>query len=147
GPRLRAKHAVDLSVIITFSRELLLRGGNSRVGAGISIAVLSVRLVALVSAGIVVARVVAVLIRIVIVSVIIVRVVRIRPPRIKSEVEDDPGAVDESAMMSLPDVIAAAIPIALPVSRMLRDDVIPPVRRKIICAPNLATAGSFVSQI
>ena len=50
-------------------------------------------------------------------------------------------------MMSVPDVIAVAIPIALPITRVLGDDVIPPVRRKIIPGANLACAVSIASQI
>jgi hypothetical protein len=49
--------------------------------------------------------------------------------------------------MPVPNVIATAIPIALPVARMLRYDVVPPVRRKIISAANLARAISALSQI
>jgi hypothetical protein len=47
-------------------------------------------------------------------------------------------------MMAIPHVIAAAIPIAVPVARMLRGDMIPPVRRKIISVANLAPATSDV---
>src|SRR6266568_2017495 len=147
GPRSRSENAIDLSAIITFPCQPLLRRRNRRVGVGIAVTVLAVILFALVNAGIVIARVVAVRIRVVIVGVIVVRVVPIRPPRIESEVEDDPGSVDEPTMMSVPNVIAAAIPIALPVTRMLRDDVVPPIRRKIIPGANLACAISIASQI
>jgi hypothetical protein len=50
-------------------------------------------------------------------------------------------------MMSAPDVIAVAIPIALPVARVLRDNVVPPVCGKIIPGANLACAISIASQI
>jgi hypothetical protein len=50
-------------------------------------------------------------------------------------------------MMSAPDVIATAIPIPLPVARVLRDNVIPPVRGKTISAADLAGADSVTSQI
>src|SRR5439155_25985772 len=108
-------------------------------------AVLAVILFVLVSARIGIARVVVIRVAVVIVRVIVVRVVPVRPPWIESEVKDDPGAIDESAMMPAPNVIAAAIPIALPVARMLRYDVVPPVRGKIISTAHLACASSLAS--
>ena len=99
----------------------------------------------LVNAGFVIAGIVAIGIRVVIGGVIVVRI-PIRP-RIKPEVEDDPGAVDETAMMSMPPVVAASVPITMPIGRMLRDDVISPVRRETVSTPDLACAISFASRI
>ena len=110
----RAEDAVDFSPIITLTRESLLRGSDGGIGVVIAVAVLSIILLALVSTRIVIGRFVVVRIPVVTVGVIVVRI-PILPPWIESEVEDDPGPVDESAMMPVPDVIAAAIPIALPI--------------------------------
>src|SRR6266480_1234252 len=50
GPSLRPKHAVDLTAIITFSCQSLLRGSNGRVSVSIAVAVLAVVLFVLVNA-------------------------------------------------------------------------------------------------
>src|SRR4029077_20968998 len=97
------------------------------------------------NAGIVItARSVAVGIRIIIVAVIIGVP---GPPRIKSEVEDEPGAVDETAAMAIPPVFAPTVPISMPVARVLSEHVIPPVRREIIAAAGLIRAASVASRI
>jgi hypothetical protein len=50
-------------------------------------------------------------------------------------------------MMSIPRMVAVAIPIAVPVTRMLRGDVIPPVRRQTVSAPDLACGSSSVAWV
>ena len=132
-------------MIVTLARESLLRSGDDRVGGLVGVTVL-IGVGIAVSARVVITRVVCVRIAVIPVSVVIIGI-PVRPPWIESEVKDDPGAIDESAMMPAPNVIAAAIPIALPVARMLRYDVVPPVRGKIISTAHLACASSLASQV
>src|SRR5262245_31859613 len=100
---------------------------------------------ALVIAGVVVTRIVIVRIRIVIdevrrdgailrdvvAVVFIIRVVR-RPPRIKSDTKDHPRFVDEATPVTVPPMIATSVPVAMPISRMPRDDVPLPVTTEMI---------------
>src|SRR5437016_10235140 len=132
-------------MIVTLARESLLRSGDDRVGGLVGVTVL-IGVGIAVSARVVITRVVCVRIAVIPVSVVIIGI-PVRPPWIESEIENDPGAIDESAMMPAPNVIAAAIPIALPVARMLRYDVVPPVRGKIISTANLGCAVSPVSGV
>src|SRR5437588_2799384 len=112
-PCFRPSNAVDLSAIVTLARESLLRSGDDRVGGLVGVTVL-IGVGIAVSARVVITRVVCVRIAVISVSVVIIGI-PVRPPWIESEVKDDPGAIDESAMMPAPNVIAAAIPITLPI--------------------------------
>jgi len=51
---------------------------------------------------------------IVVVVVVIVRVVR-RPPRRKSQIKDHPRSINEGASVTIPPVVAIAVPIAMPI--------------------------------
>lgn len=127
---LRTDHAVDLSAIVSFLRQLLLGCGHDRV----------VRLVA-VTVGIGVAIIVTrvFIIRVgVAVSVVIVWITPIRPPRIESGVEDHPGAVNVTAAVTVPPVIAIAGPIPMPIGRTLGKHVVLPVRRQTAIVPELS---------
>src|SRR5438874_8929453 len=145
--RLRANDTVDLSTVITLARQSLLHRGHSRVTRLIGVAILIVVLFAVVVIRIVSVRVTVGAVAIS-VSVIIIRIpIRPSPPRPKSDVEYHPRTVEEVATMPVPDVITAAVPIAVPVRRMLREDVIMPVRRKIISVANLTATGSVACHV
>jgi hypothetical protein len=49
--------------------------------------------------------------------------------------------------MSVPPVVSVPIPISMPIRRMLCEDVVMPIRRKIISIANLTTAGSLACYI
>src|SRR3989440_9730698 len=95
----------------------------------VGIAVLVVMHLPLVIAGVVISGIVIVRIRIIItvgrravaiirkaiVVVVIVRVVR-RPPRREAQVEDHPRSINEGASVTIPPMVAIAVPIAMPIS-------------------------------
>ena len=57
------------------------------------------------------------------------------PPRwIEADIEDDPAIVDKAAMMSMPPMVTAAVPIVVPARGMLREDVVSPVPTKGVVA-------------
>src|SRR5207302_1028752 len=97
SPCFWASNAVDLSAIVTLARESLLRSGDDRVGGLVGVTVL-IGVGIAVSARVVITRVVCVRIAVIPVSVVIIGI-PVRPPWIESEVKDDAGAIDESAMM------------------------------------------------
>ena len=91
--------------------------------------------IALINAGVVA-------VRIIIIRVVVVRIT-VWVPR-ESEIEDEPRAVDKTATVAMPEMVAIPIPIAMPVGRMLREDAVVPIRRKIISIANLASTSSNV---
>src|SRR5207302_8961150 len=143
--RFRSENAIDLSVIITGSRQLILDVSHRRslvrtravsaliIGIGVTLIVV-VRLIVvivvsalvvgsrlIVNAGIIAIGAVGIGI-IVIVGVGIV--VGPAVPRDKSEIEDEPGIVHPTATMSLPPMVAVTVPIAMPISRPSREDML-----------------------
>src|ERR1043166_8104569 len=136
---LRTNDAVDRSVVKTVLSQMILRRRNGRgrifVRRG---SVLTVILVVLVAVRIF--RIIRV--RIVVVVRIIIAVRKSVVPRIKAGIEHDPVAVEEMTTMPVPPMIMITIPIALPVRRTLRDDMIAPFCGQIITAStNLARAA------
>ena len=119
--RFGTEDAVDLSTVITFPRQLLLRSGNGRVG-GLIGRIVGVLAVVTGVATLIDARIIAVR-RIVIGGVVIVR---IAVPRKEPEIEDEPGVVDETATMTVPPMVGVTVPIAMPVAVVAREDVIAP---------------------
>jgi hypothetical protein len=103
-------------MVITLLGKFLLRTGDNRNGRLVVriVVVLTIILFVLVDVRTVVTRSVTVWIVVVTVAVVIVGV-PIRPPWLEPEVEDDPGTVNKTAVMSVPDMIAAPVPIAMPI--------------------------------
>ena len=125
---LRSKYAVDFSTIITFLGEPFLSGGDGRIGILIDVAVLPVIFFGLVTVRIVIPWIVVVQIGIVTVAIVVAVWIQERVPGIKSEVEDDPGTVNEMATVTVPEMITPAIPVTLPVGRALCEYVVMPIR-------------------
>ena len=91
-------------------------------------------------------RIVAVVIGIAVTVTIVVRVIPPPwPPRIKADVKSEPGASDEAPTMAMPKMVVIVAPVGMPVGRMLRDDVVVPVRRKPVSVSYLARAGHPVA--
>ena len=91
------------------------------------------------------------MLRLVIVVTVIARIAVVvfwawpRPPWIEADIEDDPATVDKAAMMSMPPMVATAVPIMMPVRGMLRKDMVPPIRAKsVVSVANLTNAISDV---
>src|ERR1700736_4116511 len=80
------------------------------------------------------------MLRLVIVVTVIARIAVVvfwawpRPPWIEADIEDDPATVDKAAMMSMPPMVATAVPIMMPVRGVLRKDVVPPTRTKRVAS-------------
>src|SRR3979411_1184701 len=105
--RPRAVNSVDFSLVITLAAQLCLSGGNGRACIFIRRIVGSLAvIIAFINAPII-------LVRIIIVRVVIVRIT-VWVPR-ESEIEDEPRAVDKAATVAMPEVVAIAVPIVMPI--------------------------------
>ena len=119
----RAEDTVDFSPVITLSRKLLLDCRDRGIG------ILPRRVVGALAVVIGIATLINP--RIVVIRVVIRRVVAVAIwipiiVRIKSRVIDEPEAVDEVATMSVPPMITAPVPIAMPIGRASRKDMFSP---------------------
>src|SRR5438128_7995806 len=151
---LRPQDAVDSSMVITCCRQFVLEVGNLRGDGGpivrtgtvpaipgriVAALIIIGRIVAVLIVGrgpVVRARIIAVAIWIpiavavwVTVGIIIVGVVIVEgpaEPREETDIEDEPGTVHKAATVPVPEMVAPAVPIAIPIGRALREDVIMP---------------------
>src|SRR4029434_5883394 len=117
--------AVGIRIVVRFS---LVNTGIVVALRLVGIAVLIVIHLSLVIAGVVVAGIIIVGVRIVIAEVrragaiirdviavvFIIRVVR-RPPRRKYQTEHHPRSINEGASVTIPPVVAIAVPVAMPI--------------------------------
>jgi hypothetical protein len=55
-----------------------------------------------------------------------------RPPRIEAKVKPPPESVDEDEAMTMEKMVTIAVPISVPIGRMLREHMILPVRAQIV---------------
>src|SRR5437016_11411913 len=165
--RFRSEDAVDLSTVITCSGQSVLSVGNlygggssgrtvavpgipGRIVAGLIIIGRIVAVLTVVRGPVVRARIIAVAIRIPIavavriaVGIIIVGVVIVEgpaEPREETDIEDEPGTVHKAATVPVPEMVAPAVPIAIPIARALGEDVIMPGADVSNCP--VAAAGS-----
>lgn len=125
----RSKDAVNFAVVITLLRQFLLRIGDNRIGRlkGYIVAVCTVIFFVLVTVGIVITGIIVVQIGVVTTAIVVAVWIPERVPGIKSEVEDDPGPVDEMATVTVPPMITPGIPVTLPVGRALCEYVVTPI--------------------
>jgi len=165
---LRPQDAVDSSMVITCCRQFVLQVGNLCGDGGPIVRTVAVPIIirGIVAALVVIGRIVAVLIVVrrpvgrariiavaiwipiavtvwVTVGIIIVGVVIVEgpaEPREETDIEDKPGTVHEAATVPVPEMVAPAVPIAIPIGRALGEDVILPGADVSNCP--VAAAGS-----
>ena len=56
------------------------------------------------------------------------------PPRVEADIEDDPATVDKAAMMSMPPMVTASVPIMMSIGRMPGVNMITPIAREVMRA-------------